>query len=477
LLTLVLDNLEIYDSIDKEALASIASTLVNKVAYATSYFAFGSFNTVIRISFEDDSPSWICRLPKKGSLFTDDNEEMLAESLHSTVSTMKYVATHTSIPVPEIYGYCFTSDNIAKTPYVFMEEFHDTVSLADVENELHDDDMERIMYQWAYYTMELAKLQFPKIGMLHLDLDSPNAMESVEIKRFLVPVTVEENAQEVKGYRGPYVSTADYLLGLSDFKKAYYYEAPSYKWEDDPGLRKTLLQGFHTACELESLIPFYLDRRYQNGPFILNHYDFNTQNILLNRSEPGRIVGVIDWDYASILPLQSFFVPPVDLNPNPQGNDVHLTDDKEKFASKWRDVYEKALIAASDYLGFDFPVHELLGSATAYEMLEGSLVCGFDQMYSYQDLYQYVYGANKAPALETSNWTKDFLKKVGMDIEFSESKEDPVMDVKPAPDIQALQQEPNSPPAGKKSLAKRVKAFIRKHCFNSYHPQINKRNL
>lgn len=462
----LINTLELYDKIDTEALASIASKLANKAACVAPGLAFGSFNIVIRITFEDGSPSWMCRIPKKGSLFAKENEEMLAESLHSTVSTMRYVAAHTSIPLPEIYGYCFTSDNPAKTPYLFMEEFHDTVSLYEVLEKWDDSDIESVMYQWAYHTMELAKLQFPQIGMLHLDLDSPNPIKTAEIKRCLVPSTIEKDAQKVEGYRGPYVSTADYLLGLSDFKKALYYKAPGYDWGSDPEVRKTYLEFYLESCKLESLIPFYLDRRYQTGPFVLTHYDFNMQNILVRADQPGKVVGVIDWDYISAMPIQSFFLTPrtltLDINPA----EVNRAESAKIQAKKWRDVYCNAIIAASEYLEFDFPVKELIGGGTAYGRLVDSLTSFLDEMEYHSELDDYVYGSSWLPKLETSHWTQDFLKKVGLDIDLCESMDESVATgIKEATDSNTLQEEPKLPPTGKKSLAKRFKAFIRRFCF------------
>src|SRR5436190_9267013 len=121
-----------YDDINKSSLASIASKLAGKSAYPTSEFGFGTYNLLVRIAFEDGSSSWMCRIPRQNSLFDTPNAEMESEFLHSTISTMKYVAAHTSIPVPKIYGYCLTSDNEARTPYLFLEDFRETVSLSEV---------------------------------------------------------------------------------------------------------------------------------------------------------------------------------------------------------------------------------------------------------------------------------------------------------------------------------------------------------
>src|ERR1700738_1153682 len=215
---------EDYRKLDKDALAAIASTIAQRKAFVALNFTNGSYNIILRIEFEDGGPSWICRIPRTGGLFENGNEAMLKEHLHSTISTMVYVSNHTSIPVPVIYGYSLDCHNTAKTPYIFMQEFHNTAPFSSVYADWEEEHIKSIIKEWALYHLQLATLQFDGIGSIHIDLD--NTKEKVEIGQIIAPINSEEGFDEIDANRGPYHSTMDYLLSISEFKRRCKYE----KW-------------------------------------------------------------------------------------------------------------------------------------------------------------------------------------------------------------------------------------------------------
>jgi hypothetical protein len=62
----------------------------------------GSFNWAIFITF-DDGVQWVFRSPRQDtSMYT---KETASKMLLSEASTLKYLDTHCSIPVPKVYAY------------------------------------------------------------------------------------------------------------------------------------------------------------------------------------------------------------------------------------------------------------------------------------------------------------------------------------------------------------------------------------
>lgn len=63
----------------------------------------GSLNWAIFVSF-DDGIEWVFRSPKMG-FDTFYSDETVSKVVMSEASTLMYLKTYTSIPVPEIYSY------------------------------------------------------------------------------------------------------------------------------------------------------------------------------------------------------------------------------------------------------------------------------------------------------------------------------------------------------------------------------------
>ena len=404
---------EDFRKLDKDALAAIASTLAKRNAVIGPSYRNGSYNIILTVEFEDGSPSWICRTPRTGGLFVNENETLMKEYLNSTISTMNYVSKHTSIPVPKVYGYSLDCNNAAKTPYIFMQEFHNTVSFGEVCDDWEDEHVENIVKEWASYTMQLATLQFDRIGSFHLDLD--DMQEKVSINRVIAPYNTEERLDEIDANHGPYQSTVDYLLSVSDFKKRSTYEKC---FADEEPILKDLLY-YNVDCGLEAFIPFLLDRKTNNGPFLLSHADFNLQNILVDPSQPGKIVGVIDWDFACTVPVQSFCLFPRSLMFDAGLEEEDELDESAAFSKKWRPIYRQALLEANERLGLGLPVANFESHGVYWRYLVEGLMFQSEAYTGYRVCSDYVYGSKSEtfellPSSTISDWGTGNADRLGL---------------------------------------------------------------
>ena len=75
------------------------------------------FNVILEVIFEDQV-RWLARIPRPEICF------LPVQTTLSYAATLKYLRTHTTIPVPQVYGYAAQSDtdNPTGVSYVLMEK-------------------------------------------------------------------------------------------------------------------------------------------------------------------------------------------------------------------------------------------------------------------------------------------------------------------------------------------------------------------
>ena len=145
-----------------------------------SKLAEGGFNRTFLITLRDDFQV-VARIPYPVTV-------PKYYAVASEVATMEFL--HSSgLPVPQIYGYSPTSDNAAKTEYIFMEFMRGT-KLSDVWLELGESDMVSILRQLAQLESQMMSISFPAGGSLYYahDLEKVAGRATIPLKdeRFCV---------------------------------------------------------------------------------------------------------------------------------------------------------------------------------------------------------------------------------------------------------------------------------------------------
>ncbi len=186
----------------------------------------------------------------------------------------------TSIPVPEVHAYNFSSDNEAGAPFILMDYIHGSVAseLRIQHNSARGlfgtpEQDRKFREQMARVQATLASFQFPQIGGLYYNEDEDDFYIGPELQTGL----------------GPWASSAEYYDDLArhlmkSTTKDSLRQSPSFML---PSILNFLLR----ICGEE-----------QNGPFRLANRDFGAHNILVN--ENFDIVGVIDFDGVMAAPLE-----------------------------------------------------------------------------------------------------------------------------------------------------------------------------
>jgi hypothetical protein len=260
-------------------------------------FAFGSFNIVFEIDF-GDGQFWIARIPRLSS----DNERSKHETtktdngMNAEVLAMQYVRRHTTIPVPEVYGFSSIVDPAVGCRYILMEALPGK-PVDDRLSEIPEEYRANTFAQLADIKMQLSTLTFSKIGSLK---SNPG---------------VGEDSEDV--YVGPFTSTPGCLYNFQcgPFDSAVEFFHESRRLDYEKALQQSRDASDDSLCFFIWLKLLLVSSivNFNHGPFRLHHPDIGANNLLLDNDF--NITGLIDWSGTVIVPVESFCIMPLEFRP------------------------------------------------------------------------------------------------------------------------------------------------------------------
>ncbi|KAF5020856.1 hypothetical protein F66182_7111 [Fusarium sp. NRRL 66182] len=252
----------------------------------------GSYNVVLPLTFNNGT-RWALKIPIGGhsESWNEDN----ATELSSEVCTMKLIKRETTVPIPEIFDFCLTTDNIIKVPYILMS-WIEGVRLCDlwfshrtdgVDPEVNRERCARAIQGVASAIFELGKISSNTSGRI-IGFDTENQPilgpeRSVDEAATMRKWYIEEDKDEGCVYM-EHPITSDpkphYLLGMDR-------NPGQDNWDKgNGGLVRQLVHWIDEPSEMDT--------------FVMTHPDFNYQNIIV--SEEGELRGIIDWEGARFSP-------------------------------------------------------------------------------------------------------------------------------------------------------------------------------
>ncbi|KAJ7076062.1 protein kinase subdomain-containing protein PKL/CAK/Fmp29 [Mycena belliarum] len=240
-------------------------------------------------------------------------------AIASEVATMRFLRS-SGLPVPEVYDYSPSSDNAAKTEYIFMEFMRGT-KLSDVWLELEEPDIVSVLRQIAQLESRPMSIPFPAGGSLYYanDLEKVTGKTGIPLsdERFCVGLDARLHMwygrrSQLDVDRGPYESAEAALVAAARKELAYLEqfgrpllpfqrerrEAYGYKEQSPSDHIKNLERYLLVAS---SLVP----KNPALHHFRIRHPDLQPSNVIVSTSSDSNqleIVGLLDWQHASILP-------------------------------------------------------------------------------------------------------------------------------------------------------------------------------
>jgi hypothetical protein len=173
--------------------------------------------------------------------------------------------------------------------------------------------------------------------------------DGYEVGPLLVQTALDEDDDD-GAERGPFDSAEEYFLSRLNRYQEYALET---------GDRDLYI----LSQRLRALIPFFLDDRYYNGPFILSPFDWESRDIFFN--DDNSLCGVTDWYFTSIVPLQSFFRYP----PFMSKDWIHGV--KSPSMVNYRRIFRECLAELQDES--EFPLLDLLEQSRWFQMLDEAI--------------------------------------------------------------------------------------------------------
>ncbi|THH18002.1 hypothetical protein EW146_g2913 [Bondarzewia mesenterica] len=239
-------------------------------------------------------------------------------TIASEVATMALLRS-SGLPIPDVYGYSPAPDNAAETEYIFMEFIQGT-KLSDIWLDLEERDLISVLHQLAQLESKMMSTSFPAGGSLYYaqDLEKVAGGPGIPLKdeRFCVgpdarlPLWYGRRSQ-LDVDRGPYESAEAALVRAAHKELAYLKQfgqpllpfqrirREAYRYqEQSPSDHIENLNRYLLIAS--SLVP----RDPALGHFRIRHPDLQQNNIVVSRSPDSnwQVVGMLDWQHASILP-------------------------------------------------------------------------------------------------------------------------------------------------------------------------------
>ncbi|EGX95300.1 Protein kinase-like domain [Cordyceps militaris CM01] len=329
---------------------------------ATEYVGFlkGSFNFSFRFKFSDGGPDAIIRFPKPGHIATALRDEKVANE----VRVMEYLSQNTTIPIPRVHSWGFTSQSPQQFgPFIIMEYVQGTLLSTILKQPMKSDQedmvldqsidnsmLDKIYRQIADYLLQLSQLTFTRIGAITKDGDTWSVTKR--------PLTYNMNElATVAGYRADLFPTTTFDRA-SDYLKSVAQEHLAHLWTqrnlaDDP---ETARARFIARHRFAQLVPKYCIN--DAGPFIPFCDDLRPSNMLVD-PETLQITAVFDFEFTNVMPAQFTYDPPWWLLLS--GPEVWLDRDSvEEFQDLYEPRMEQFLRALEQVEGMSVPGREPL---------------------------------------------------------------------------------------------------------------------
>ncbi|KAF4495878.1 kinase-like domain [Fusarium agapanthi] len=322
----------------------------------------GSLNWVIFLCFQD-GVEWVFRSPKSGldSFYSD---ETTSKILVSEASTLLYLNTNTSIPVPQVFSYRYTvfhipmlllltlssgsSDNDIGIPYILQSKATGSslgscawsppryqvpgLQHRSTPMPISDHNRGKVMSQLGAFMSELSAHPFDRIGCLFRDGNT-----NYVVGECLSPSLTWQERDSLELDRGPFNSEHDYLASLIlaftshakelsptphtffapipdmvDYESLSSYQKASRRWNDfvATGQKIEHSKNILFYCMAGQFLSEMIDDLSSDGAtgFTISHPDLHLGNIYVD--ENFNITSIIDWSSASTGPVSEILAAP-----------------------------------------------------------------------------------------------------------------------------------------------------------------------
>ncbi|KAJ5088302.1 hypothetical protein N7456_011918 [Penicillium angulare] len=232
----------------------------------------------------DNGERWVVRIPRTG--FSDVPLDLVEYLVESEYATLKFLES-TKVPAPKPFAYGLGSDpsNRVGVSYILMQALPGKPFYGYMASE---SQKTHVIEQLADVLIEISKNPLPSIGSLVVNKGQlVPSIGPVASNRFIT----------LKTY-GPFDTASYYLVSIIEQHLDLIADGQLYS--DYPA--EAFLFYFFLRQNIQ-----YLTSTDMQGQFFLKHVDDKGDHILVD--EDFNITGVIDWQFARIVPAAEAFGP------------------------------------------------------------------------------------------------------------------------------------------------------------------------
>lgn len=218
----------------------------------------------------------------------------------------RFVAEKTTIPVPRVHGYSFQKDSRVGFAFMLIDYIDGTAFSEFDLLSLSESQRAHFCDQLAEFYIQLRNHEFSRIGSLSIS----NTAAGWTFDTLDRPLSIELNAQELEGLHARDIIKKDTSFGSA---KDYFTSLVNLAFNMFEKCKNSVFDEYDAEGALYNLHQFrevvneWVDSRYSTEPFILYHGDFRPHNIMVD--DDLNIIGVIDWEWGHIVPVQLFLPP------------------------------------------------------------------------------------------------------------------------------------------------------------------------
>ncbi|KAH7869908.1 uncharacterized protein C8R40DRAFT_1176228 [Lentinula edodes] len=201
----------------------------------------------------------------------------------SEIATMRYLKDHSTIPIPTIHGYDADADRHVGGTWLVMEYVWHTLTTTQ---------REQLALSLADLWSQLMLQTFNQIGSLY---ECPEGQFAVGPMTFLPSKNHYAIAPPDRAKCGPFNTAKEWLEATARQELAYRL---SLSPQPDASSRiNSVLDLIRVSEDLESSI------KWEASRLSIEHVDYSTHNVLVSPVDPTKIMAVIDWEGARIVPM------------------------------------------------------------------------------------------------------------------------------------------------------------------------------
>ncbi|KAI9370609.1 kinase-like domain-containing protein [Aspergillus egyptiacus] len=342
-----------YAKFDLEALCAVVSSVPSVSSPISKIDKLeGGFNKALLMTAENGK-ELIAKIPCP----------LVVPAEHSTASEaalLEYIRSQTSVPVSKVLAWSSDSSNPVGSEYIVMEKVNGR-QLVDVWGEMNQLQQFRMIQNLVRLECQLASLEFPGYGNVYFRRSIKHGSPVIPINddyclgpaynASWFPQTGNQDCA------GPWSTLAKLFLALAHRGLAHVQRSKLVPRGPHFGTRPEHIHILEAAMKIIPRFVGYIERFSKPT---LWHGDLHLGNIFVCSKDPTRIVGIIDWQFVSIMPAfmqvqwPSFISPPENyeigvVKPNLPPDFDDMDSDEKAFAVAERDqailskCYEAAL--------------------------------------------------------------------------------------------------------------------------------------